>query len=59
MKKLDEEVIDIGREFQTLDCKLLKICATKMRSIVVGCSGTIIITWILVRNIFRNIGGNN
>ena len=24
------------------DCKLLKICATRMRSIVVGCSGAII-----------------
>ena len=47
MKKLDEEVIDIQGEssrFKDLvkDCKLLTICATRMRSIAVGCSGAII-----------------
>ena len=40
VKKLDEEVIDILRvsDFGTLikDHKLLKICATRMRSIVVS-----------------------
>ena len=44
VRKLDEEVIDIGREFQLFgpmvkDCKLLKICATRMRSIAAGRSG--------------------
>ena len=44
VRKLDKDVIDIGREFQSLvqDWKLLKICATRMRSIVAGRSGTII-----------------
>ena len=45
MKKLDEEIIDIGRpDFGTWvkACKLLQIYASRMRSIVVGCSGAII-----------------
>ena len=48
MEKLDEKVIDIGGkrvpEFGILvkDCKLLKIRSTRMRSIVVGCSGAVI-----------------
>ena len=47
MRKLDDEVIDIGRvpDFGTLvkDCKLLKICATRMRSIAASCSGAIVV----------------
>ena len=59
VKKLDEELIDI--DFGTLvkDCKLLKIRTTRMKSIVVGCSGTVIMYWLLVKNKFSNIGGNN
>ena len=47
MKKLDEKIIDIGGvpDFGTLvkdSRKLLKICATRLPSMVVGCSGAII-----------------
>ena len=48
MRKLDEEVIDSWErvpDFGTLvkDCKLLKICATRMHSIAAGRSGAKIV----------------
>lgn len=53
MRKLGEEIIDIGREFQILgprkrivNCGLRfvrKICATRMRSIIVGRSSGMIL----------------
>ena len=41
-----------------LNCSL-KICSTRVRSIVVGCSGAIIMHLATCLNKFRNIGGNN
>ena len=38
VRKLDDEVIDIGREFQ-----LLKICATRMQSLAASRSGAIVV----------------
>ena len=47
MKKLDEEVTDIEDRVPDIgtmvkDFKLLKICSTRIRSIVVGCFGAMI-----------------
>ena len=46
---MNEEVVYIGTLVK--DCKLLKICATGMRSIAGGCSGTI--TTVYQTNQFR------
>ena len=48
LRRFDERVTETGREFQIFrtlleSCKLLEIFTAQMRSIITGCSGTIVV----------------